>query len=241
MNEMQGALRTGARFGTGAQVTGAVSKATLPGCVVHAERLSKTFGSHTVWSDMEFRLKPGTMTALSGPSGSGKTTLLNCIGLLEEPTSGSLQIDGEEALGMNSGEKRAFRRDKLGYLFQDYALVDNATVEKNLELAMLGTPRRARAERMDQALKAVGLAGRRRDMVYTMSGGEQQRVALARLIVKRPGLVLADEPTGALDEANARMVIAMLRGMARQGATIVIATHSSHVVDACDNVILVGR
>lgn len=130
-----------------------------------------------------------------------------------------------------------FRLHKLGYMFQDYALIDNATVADNISLAQLDTPRKLRRGEAEAALDYVGLAGRSKDRIFTMSGGEQQRVALARLLVKKPGLILADEPTGALDEANARMVVDGLRGLAQKGATVILATHSRRVALSCDAVI----
>ncbi len=131
---------------------------------------------------------------------------------------------------LGPGGRRRFRRDKLGYLFQDYALIDNATVKANLDVA------RRRGTRPDYAriLERVGLAGRENEKVHYLSGGEQQRVALARLMVKQPTLVLADEPTGALDSANSAMVVNVLREMSEQGCAVVIATHNDGVRDACD-------
>ncbi|MFR0568204.1 ABC transporter ATP-binding protein [Bifidobacterium apri] len=209
----------------------------LPGCTVQATDLCKTFGKRTLWQGLGFDLHAGDMVALVGPSGCGKSTLLNCLGLLERPSSGTLLIDGSDVASMNERAKRLFRKNRLGYLFQDYALIDNANVMDNLSVAWGGLPRNRRVAAAHEALEYVGLPGRDADVVYRMSGGEQQRVALARLMVKRPGLVLADEPTGALDKANAHMVVDGLRHMASQGATVVIATHSDAVAQACDRTI----
>lgn len=209
----------------------------LPGCTVQATDLCKTFGERTLWRGLGFDLHAGDMVALVGPSGCGKSTLLNCLGLLERPSSGTLLIDGLDVASMNGRAKRLFRKNRLGYLFQDYALIDNANVMDNLSVAWGGLPRKRRVAAAHEALEYVGLPGRDTDVVYRMSGGEQQRVALARLMVKRPGLVLADEPTGALDKANAHMVVDGLRHMASQGATVVIATHSDAVAQACDRTI----
>lgn len=143
------------------------------------------------------------MVALTGPSGAGKSTLLNCLGLLDEPTGGSITVDDATVTGLNSGRARRFRRDKLGYLFQNYALIDSASVETNLALATGGS-RRTTAPLFKAALAQVGLTGREKSPVHQLSGGEQQRVALARLIVKQPTIILADEPTGALTPTTRR-------------------------------------
>lgn len=194
--------------------------------------LSKSFGHRTLWSDLSITVKGGQMLALTGPSGSGKSTLLNCIGLLESPTSGQIMYDGTDITRFGRRQARRFRRDVLGYLFQTYALIENATVADNLEIAI--TARRNRRPRLRDALDRVGLAGREKEKIHHLSGGEQQRVALARLLVKRPSLVLADEPTGALDSPNAAMVIDTLREMSDTGCAVVIATHSDYIRSRCD-------
>ncbi len=198
--------------------------------------LTKRFGSRTLWQDLEMEVGARQMVALTGPSGSGKSTLLNCIGLLEPVSAGRVLFGGVDLVGLRGGRARRFRRDQMGYLFQNYALIDNTSVLRNLLEAVGAKPRRSRPTRADceQALEQVGLEGRGPDPTYQLSGGEQQRVALARLIVRRPSLVLADEPTGALDHANADMVINTLRDFARAGATVLIATHSDRVVAGCD-------
>lgn len=135
------------------------------------------------------------------------------------------------------------RRDILGYLFQNYALIENATVAENLKVAL--TPRQSSQSEtgtaVTEALDRVGLGGREKEKIYHLSGGEQQRVALARLMVKQPALVLADEPTGALDHANATMVVDILRQMSEAGCAVVIATHDDRVQDRCDSVFAVSK
>lgn len=203
--------------------------------MITVTNLTKSFGPHTIWSDMNATFEPGLLHAITGPSGSGKTTLLNCIGLLEKPTSGTISLDGKPLTGIRQGECQRYRRTRLGYLFQNYALVENATVTFNLRIA-LGPGRlgKQRKETVANALSTVGLSGYENRPIYQLSGGEQQRVALARLIVKQADVILADEPTGALDDANSAMVIDTLKTMAAGGATILIATHDHSVIDACD-------
>lgn len=198
--------------------------------MIRTLQLTKSFGERTLWQDVDLTVPTGEMLALVGPSGSGKTTLLNCLGLLEKPSSGDILHDGTRITRLGAGGRRRFRRAHLGYLFQNYALMENATIRENLDVA--GRDRKLHAP----ALERVGLAGREKEKVHRMSGGEQQRIALARLMVKRPSLVLADEPTGALDEDNGRMVVDTLREMAREGCAVVIATHNDDVRDSCDAV-----
>lgn len=202
--------------------------------------LRMSFGERLLWEGVDLLAEAGTMTALVGSSGSGKSTLLNCIGMLTEPDSGSVRFDGVNLLELRYGQRQRFRRDVLGYLFQNYALIEDASVKENLAIAMHG-PGRRNVKAMEGALEKVGLSGRLQTKVATLSGGEQQRVALARLLVKSAQLILADEPTGALDLDNAQVVLGHLRGMAAEGATIVIATHDSKVREACDQVFELGR
>lgn len=198
---------------------------------------TKKFGDRVLFDRLSFEVQSGHMTALTGPSGAGKSTLLNCIGLLESLSKGSITIDRTEIARLRPTARREFRRDCLGYMFQSYALIENASVHANLEVAVAAQGRRARAVDFEGALDRVGLGGRGREPVYRLSGGEQQRVALARILVKKPSVILADEPTGALDEANADMVLRELAKIAAEGASVVIATHSRQVVEACGEVI----
>jgi putative ABC transport system ATP-binding protein len=209
--------------------------------VIDLTGLSKSFGSRTLWQDLTFTIEAGRLLALTGPSGSGKSTLLNCLGLLDTPTTGTMRHHDQDITELSPRKARVYRRDTLGYLFQNYALIDNATIADNLSVAVRPIrSNRGSRPTVAQALQQVGLAGRDDDIVHRLSGGEQQRVALARLIVKQPALVLADEPTGALDLDNTHMVIATLRALADAGCAVVIATHDPTVRDLCDSVLQVG-
>lgn len=209
--------------------------------MIDVQELSKSFGDRALWRDIDLKINRGEMTALVGPSGSGKSTLLNCLGLLDSPSTGAILHEGQDITQFSKREVRLFRREVLGYLFQHYALIENATLEENLEVAT--KPRRALRNKtrtvITEALDRVGLAGREKDKIHYLSGGEQQRVALARLIVQQPALVLADEPTASLDHANTAMVVDTLREMSRDGCAVVIATHDNGVRDACDVVFAV--
>ncbi|NUQ99866.1 MAG: ABC transporter ATP-binding protein [Streptomyces sp.] len=211
--------------------------------MIEVENLSKAFESRVLWRGVDFTVRRGEMIALVGPSGSGKSTLLNCLGLLDKPTAGAIRYQGKDITRFGRGETRRFRRDSLGYLFQHYALIENATIDENLEVAI--RPRRTASDSggpgMAEALDRVGLAGRGRERIHHLSGGEQQRVALARLMVRRPALVLADEPTGALDDANATAVIDILHELSGAGCAVVLATHDATVRDRCDAVFAVDK
>ncbi|MFI6059218.1 ABC transporter ATP-binding protein [Streptomyces sp. NPDC051286] len=208
--------------------------------MIEIENLSKSYGPRTLWSGLDFTVQRGQLLALVGPSGSGKSTLLNCFGLLDSPSSGAIRHEGKDITGFGPGAARRYRRDVLGYLFQNYALIENATVAANLEVAMKPRRKRGNSPTVADALERVGLDGREKEQVHRLSGGEQQRVALARLIVKQPALVLADEPTGALDHDNTTLVVDILRTMSDDGCAVVIATHNDAVRDRCDTVLTVG-
>ncbi|PRQ11793.1 lipoprotein ABC transporter ATP-binding protein [Corynebacterium sp. 13CS0277] len=182
---------------------------------------------HDTWilRDITATITPG-LTAITGPSGCGKSTLLGLIGGLLEGT-GTIRVDGRPHPGPHGRRGRIFRRDVAGWLFQDYGLVGGDTVAANVGLAR----RKVAAWEIEEALTQVGLARRGTELAGVLSGGEQQRVALARLIVKNPPLILADEPTGSLDTANEDLVLGILR---RLGGTVIIATHSPRVVASCD-------
>ena len=201
---------------------------------------AKSFGDRHLWTGVDLAIEAGEMVALVGPSGSGKSTLLNCLGLLEPLDSGSILVEGQDVTRFSPGRARRFRRDRLGYLFQSYALIESASVRQNLDV-VIGVGDRFRRgavrERQERALEAVGMAGRSATKVFTLSGGEQQRVALARLLVKQPAIILADEPTGALDDDNAAMVMQALRSFAERGSAVVVATHSDFVKDQSDRVL----
>lgn len=209
--------------------------------VIAVENLSKTFGARTLWREVNLTVNRGEMLALVGPSGSGKSTLLNCLGLLDRPSGGAIRYEGSDITRFGRREILRFRRDTLGYLFQHYALIENATVDENLEV--VAKPRRPLKGKagtvIAEALDRVGLAGRGKEKIHHLSGGEQQRVALARLVIQQPALVLADEPTGALDDANTTLVVDLLREMSEGGCAVVIATHDAGVRDRCDAVFAV--
>ena len=207
--------------------------------MIEIRNLVKRFGSRVIFEDLNLDIESGEMLALTGASGSGKSTLLNCLGFLVEPDAGSIVIDGCDITALSPRKARVFRKEKLGYLFQNYALVESITVEQNLHIATQGKMRSHRDEYL-KALTRVGLENRLSSPIYELSGGEQQRVALARVIVKKPSVVLADEPTAALDKENGAVVMKLLREFAEEGYTVVVATHVDSVVDSCDRELRIG-
>ena len=206
--------------------------------MITVSNLTKSFHKQPpLWENLSFDVPPHSITALTGPSGSGKSTLLNCIGALEAPDSGSIQVFGTEVTKLGYRKARKYRRDYVGYLFQDYALIPDQTVYGNINLAARPNqifPSKAMLTQVAEVLEQVGLAGYERRQVCELSGGEQQRVAIARLLVRPPKVVLADEPTGALDHDNSLRVIAHLRDLADGGASVVVATHSDLVAGSAD-------
>ena len=190
--------------------------------MITVSNLTKSFHKQPpLWENLSFDVPPHSITALTGPSGSGKSTLLNCIGALETPDSGSIQVFGTEVT-------------RLGYR---KVRIPDQTVYDNINLAARPNqifPSKAMLTQVAEVLEQVGLAGYERRQVCELSGGEQQRVAIARLLVRPPKVVLADEPTGALDHDNSLRVIAHLRDLADGGASVVVATHSDLVADSAD-------
>jgi len=203
---------------------------------IEAEGVSVVINGHRVISDQTVRVVPGETLALVGPSGSGKSTLLNTLGLLIRVDSGRIVVGGKDATRWSDGQRRRFWQRHAAFIFQDYGLVDDQTVEYNVLLATLplfGVNKRNRVA-VDEALSRVGLQGRGREQVSSLSGGEKQRVGLARAMFRTASVIFADEPTASLDRGNREMVSAFLRSEADRGASVVIATHDEELIAACD-------
>ncbi len=204
---------------------------------IKLEDIHKRYGKNVIFDDFNLSVKKGEMVAIVGDSGVGKSTLLNMIGLLERPDSGSLTICGEENPQINSKTTTLLQRNILGYLFQNYALVDNMTVNQNLDIALEYRKVKNRKLAKKQALEKVGLSGKLKNKVFELSGGEQQRIAIARLMLKPCEIILADEPTGSLDDNNRDIVIGLLKEFNEQGKTILIVTHDKVVSGVCERVV----
>jgi len=204
--------------------------------MIEARGISKQRGGRTLWEDLTFSVAAGEVVALTGPSGCGKSTLLDCVGHIDRVNSGTIRIGGVDA-GRSARRARLLRRDHIGYLFQDFGLVHDATVGANVDLARPTGRGHRRGLSTGAALEQVGLGGRSTARAHELSGGEQQRVALARLLVKQPSVILADEPTSALDADNAALVLDRLEAFAADGAAVLIATHAPSVTTRAARVI----
>ncbi|WEV76348.1 ABC transporter ATP-binding protein [Bifidobacterium sp. ESL0800] len=194
--------------------------------------------SVTILKDIDFRAYPGQMTAIVGPSGSGKSTLLYCLAGLERFTQGSVSLLGTQIGGMKPTKLTRFRRNHLGFVFQSYNLVASMSVEENLALPFTLRASRFPRKKAQSILDYFGLGAQRKSSVTELSGGEQQRVALARVLLTSPDIIFADEPTGALDQGNGRKVIEVLRDVARDPKkTVVMVTHSPEIARQCDRIV----
>ncbi|CCF85488.1 ABC transporter ATP-binding protein [Nitrolancea hollandica] len=178
---------------------------------------------------------PGAMTALVGPSGSGKTTLLHCLGLLQRPTRGRVLIDGIDTTGWGPRKRRRFWRDHAAFVLQEYGLMEEESVAFNVTMAssifgarVVGDHRRLKA-----ALEATGLSGRDGELADHLSGGEKQRLSIARAIYKNAQAIFVDEPTASLDAGNRAKIIELFTSLARRGCVVVVATHDAEMIDAC--------
>jgi putative ABC transport system ATP-binding protein len=189
---------------------------------------------------VELELERGTLTVVHGRSGAGKTTLLNMIGGLDRPTRGHVWLDGAEVSAMSEEELVRLRRNEIGFVFQSFGLIPILTAAENVEvpLRLRRVDPRTRSERVAELLELVGLADRARHRPYELSGGEQQRVAIVRALANRPGLLIADEPTGQLDSANARTIMQVVRELVTsQGVSALVATHDPLLLDVADLVV----
>ena len=196
------------------------------------EHVSKTYRTTEVETaaldDLSLEIKAGEFVAVMGPSGCGKSTLLNILGLIDSPTSGAYWFRGENVTRCSEEDLTRRRRARVGFVFQNFNLIDDLNVSENVEVALLylGLSSAERRQRVGVALERVDLAHRARHMPRQLSGGQQQRVAIARALVAHPKLILADEPTGNLDTTNGDAVMEMLGGILNGGTTIVMVTHS---------------
>src|SRR5215813_11216071 len=186
--------------------------------------------------DVSLSVAPGEWLAIMGPSGSGKSTLVNLIGCLDKPTAGAVWIDGTNVATMSSAELNRFRAEKIGFIFQQYHLIPYLTALENVMLAQYFHSMTDKSEALT-ALERIGLADRADHLPSQLSGGEQQRVCIARALINDPGIVLADEPTGNLDAQNEEIVLRQLRELHSQGRTIIMVTHDPSVAKLADRLL----
>ena len=216
----------------------------MSGAEISVKNVSRLFklNDENVWAvrNINLTIEKGEFVALIGRSGSGKTTLLNLIAGLDRPSEGSITIDGESVDLMNEAELVELRRSKLGFIFQSFGLLPLLSAYENIELPLriAGTRSKDRKQRTNELLDLVGLSSRSQHRPYELSGGEQQRTAIARALATEPDLILADEPTGELDSATATTVFSLMRDISRQqGVTIVTCTHDRLVMEMADRIV----
>jgi len=186
----------------------------------------ETWALHNV----TLEIKEGEFVAIMGPSGCGKSTLLNILGLLDNPSSGTYQLNGVEVSQMTESQRTDLRKGVIGFVFQSFNLIDELNVYENIELPLLymGVPAAERKRRVEEVMDRMAIAHRVKHFPQQLSGGQQQRVAIARAVVANPKIILADEPTGNLDSKNGREVMDLLTQLNKEGTTIVMVTHSQH-------------
>ncbi len=204
--------------------------------MVRAIEVSRFYAEVKALNGINLEVARGEWVSVMGPSGSGKTTLLNILGGLDQPTSGSLEINGTQVTGLSQKELAHFRRETVGLVFQQFHLVPYLTALENVMLAQYFHSMADEAEAR-AALEAVGLGERFHHLPAQLSGGEQQRVCIARALINQPRIILADEPTGNLDEANEEIVLDIFRRLHAQGHTLIVVTHDIHVGEIADRLV----
>ena len=207
------------------------------------KNLKKTYRTEEVetvaLNGISFEIKESEFVAIMGPSGCGKTTLLNVVGLLDNPDSGDLYLNGQEVGHLNERGRADIRKQNIGFVFQSFNLIDDLTVFENVELPLIymGVKSAERKKRVEEVLEQMLIMHRRNHFPQQLSGGQQQRAAVARAVVNRPKLILADEPTGNLDSRNGVEVMQLLTNLNEQGATIIMVTHSEHNARYADRIV----
>lgn len=207
------------------------------------KNLRKVFRTDSVQTvalnDVSFNIADGSFVAIMGPSGCGKSTLLNILGLLDNPTEGRYFLDGQEVGNLKEAQRTRYRQGRIGFIFQSFNLIEEMNIRDNIMLPLNNLPlsKAEKKQRVDEAMNRMGIAHRANHYPSQLSGGQQQRAAIARAIVARPGLILADEPTGNLDSKNGLEVMSLLTELHREGSTIIMVTHSQRDAACADYII----
>lgn len=209
---------------------------------IQVENVSKVYQdgeiSNKVLDNISFTIQERELVAVVGDSGSGKTTLMNLLGALDKPSSGSIRIANKEISKMSQKERTLYRRDNIGFIFQDYNLIQVLNVYENILVPLQLTQKKVKEDKIDDMLKSLLLYDKKYTLPSKLSGGEQQRVAIIRALVHEPKLILADEPTGNLDSKNTAQVIKLIRLLCKKmGRTTILVTHNMQVARLCDRVI----
>lgn len=207
----------------------------IDGIKIYGKGSSRVFALN----GLSLQIQKGELVALMGPSGSGKSTLLNIIGCIDQLTSGSYLLDGTDIQNFSHMRLAQLRNKRFGFVLQDFGLIDHWTVSKNVEipLSYAKPSDKKPKERIEQVLNQLQIADKKSELAYRLSGGQKQRVAIARAIVNDPQIILADEPTGALDQKTGREVLNILQKIHQAGKTVIIVTHDPSVAGACNRVI----
>jgi len=213
--------------------------------LIECRDISKTYVngdvSTTVLRDINLKIDTGEFVAIIGPSGSGKSTLMHILGILDSPSTGSYHLAGQDVARLSDSELAKVRSRQIGFVFQSFNLLPRATVQRNVELPLMysGVPRIERVTRAREALKAAGLTDKARYLNRSnqLSGGQMQRVAIARALINNPSLILADEPTGNLDQKTGAIVLETFQDLNRTGRTIILITHDQHVAQYARRII----
>lgn len=210
--------------------------------IVTMEHVTKIYGEgdSRVWGlhDVSLTIRQGEIVSIVGASGSGKSTLLHIMGGVDSPTSGKVVVDGKDITKLNDEQMAIFRRRKVGFVFQAYHLIPVLTVEENITMPILLDHRKPDKEYVERIMEMLGLQDRRKHLPNQLSGGQQQRTAIARALANQPSLILADEPTGALDSKNGNEVIALLQNSVKQlNQTLVLITHNIDLAREADRII----
>ncbi|MFT3943900.1 MAG: ATP-binding cassette domain-containing protein [Ancrocorticia sp.] len=205
---------------------------------IDAKELGIRIGSRTLFEGVNLEILPGELIALTGPSGCGKTTLLNCLGLIQRPSIGEVVVDGVETGSWSDRRRTKFWKDHAAFIYQDYGIIEDQSVNYNIALSKKYSA--AAKNQMEEILSIVGLSGRGKESAAVLSGGEKQRLGVARAIYKKANVIFADEPTASLDPENQELVTKLLRSCAGNGASVVIATHDSQLASSCDAQFVLG-
>jgi putative ABC transport system ATP-binding protein len=202
--------------------------------MIKTKSLQKIFKTEEVetWAlhDVSLEIHEGEFVAIMGPSGCGKSTLLNILGLLDNPSNGTYELNGVEVSKLSEADRTNLRKGVIGFVFQSFNLIDELNVYENIELPLLymGVPKDERKRRVEEVMKRMDISHRVKHFPQQLSGGQQQRVAIARAVVANPKIILADEPTGNLDSKNGKEVMELLTQLNKEGTTVVMVTHSQH-------------
>lgn len=197
---------------------------------IKAKEITVEIGGKYIFKDISISIEGNKMIAITGRSGCGKTTLLNCLGLIQNVKKGNILIDGSDTSSWNDFYKTKFWHESAGFIYQDYGIIDNESVYYNVTLNKWKQNR----NRVDEVLSLVGLVGRGNDYATVLSGGEKQRIGIARAIYKNSEIIFADEPTASLDSKNREQVVRLLKNRREEGVMIVIATHDERLISECD-------